>query len=204
MTDQLFDGLRKFQREAFPRFQERYRHLVDEGQKPGTLFIGCADSRVVPETLLSAGPGELFILRNVGNLVPPFEGDSGYHGTSAGIEFAVLQLGVRDIVVCGHTHCGAIRALYAASDARTPHINAWLGLARDAMVPVADAEPSREELHATEERSIVLQLSRLLSYPMVRERVESGVIRLHAWHYVIEDGKVLLWSIETGAFEPLE
>lgn len=205
MTDQFVEGLRKFRAEAFPKYKDHYARLVSEGQRPSTLFIGCADSRVVPELLLSAEPGELFMLRNAGNFVPPFEGDTGYHGNSAGIEFAVLQLGVKNIVVCGHTHCGAIRALYSRADTLTPHIEKWLSLARDAMLDVPEgAEPDEATLRQVERRSIVLQMSRLLSYPMVRERVESGAIALHGWHYVIEEGRVLRLSIDRGEFEPLD
>jgi len=112
MPQQLVEGLRRFRRESFPRFREHYQRLVAEGQRPSTLFLGCADSRLVPDLPTSTLPGDLFVIRNVGNLVPPFEPDAGFHGTAAGIEFATLVLGVKDIVVCGHSHCGANRALF--------------------------------------------------------------------------------------------
>jgi len=175
---QLIDGLRRFRREHFPRFREHYEKLVAEGQHPSTLFIGCSDSRIVPTLLTDSAPGELFIVRNMGNFIPPFEPDAGYHGTSAAIEFAVLTLGVRDIVVCGHGHCGAIEALYAPPSRATPHISKWLDLARAAMLPEA---PGREVLERTEKRSVVLQLERLIGYPLVRERVEAGDLGLHGW-----------------------
>src|SRR5262245_58027271 len=113
MSHALVEGLRRFRQEYFPLFREHYQRLVSEGQKPSTLFVGCADSRVVPDLLTSALPGDLFVIRNVGNIIPPFEGDTSFHGTSAGIEFATLMLEVKDIVVCGHSHCGAIRALFS-------------------------------------------------------------------------------------------
>jgi len=200
MPEHLIEGLRRFQSHVFPRFRDHYRRLVSEGQRPRTLFIGCADSRLVPSLLTGAGPGELFILRNVGNLVPPFEPDAGYHGTSAGIEFATLQLGVEDIVVCGHSHCGAIAALYKPADERTPHIRRWLELARDAQI---DEAASEDVLRRTEQRSVVVQLERLLGYPMVRERVEAGSLHLHGWYYSIEDGRVLSLDVASGAFRPL-
>ena len=134
MSQQLVEGLQRFRREYFPKFREHYQRLVDEGQSPNTLFIGCADSRVVPDLLTSTLPGDLFVVRNVGNLVPPFEIGGGFHGVSAGIEFATLVLEVKDIVVCGHSHCGAIRALYTPPRDDAPHISKWLELARPAMI----------------------------------------------------------------------
>jgi carbonic anhydrase len=200
LPHQLVDGLRKFQREYFPLFREHYQRLVSEGQRPSTLFVGCADSRVVPDLLTSALPGDLFVVRNVGSLIPPFEPDAGFHGTSAGIEFATLVLGVKDIVVCGHSHCGAIRALFAPQRTDAPHITRWLELARPALV---DEEPTEATLRRTEMRSVVLQLERLLSYPMVRERVEGGELCLHGWYYVIEEGRVLGLDAGSGDFRSL-
>jgi carbonic anhydrase len=200
VPQQLVEGLRRFRRESFPRFREHYQRLVAEGQQPSTLFLGCADSRVVPDLLTSSLPGELFVIRNVGNLVPPFEPDSGFHGTSAGIEFATLVLQVKDIIVCGHSHCGAIRALFSPLRADAPHITRWLELARPAMV---ESEPSEPVLRRTEMRSIVLQLERLMSFPMVRERVERGDVCLHGWYYVIEKGQVLGLDTASGEFLPL-
>jgi carbonic anhydrase len=200
MPHQLVEGLRRFRREYFPRFREHYQRLVDEGQRPSTLFIGCADSRVVPDLLTSALPGDLFVLRNIGNLVPPFEADTGLHGVSAGIEFATLILGVKDIIVCGHSHCGAIRALFTPLRDDAPHVTRWLELARPA---VADTAMSEENLRKTEMRSVVLQLERLLSFPMVRERVERGELCLHGWYYVIEEGQVLGLDPSSGEFRPL-
>lgn len=200
MPQQLIEGLRRFRRESFPRFREHYQRLVEQGQRPSTLFVGCADSRVVPDLLTSSLPGELFVLRNVGNLVPPFEQDAGFHGTSAGIEFATLMLEVKDIIVCGHSHCGAIRALFSPMRGDAPHVTRWLELARPAL---ADSEPSEPALRRTEMRSIVLQLERLMSFPMVRERVERGELCLHGWYYVIEKGQVLGLDTGSGDFVPL-
>lgn len=197
MPRHLVEGLQRFRAEHFPRFREHYERLVAEGQKPGALFIGCSDSRIVPDVLMGTGPGELFIVRNVGNLVPPFEPVHGYHGTSAAIEFAVLTLGVSDIVVCGHSHCGAIRALYGEPSPDTPHINRWLELAHEARL---DAPLNEDTLRHTEQRSVALQLSRLMEYPMVRDRVEQGRLAVHGWHYIIERGEVLILDVERGEF----
>ena len=192
--------MRRFQREGFPAYQERFLRLASEGQRPPVLFLGCADSRLVPHLFTDAGPGELFTLRNVGNLVPPFESDFGYHGTSAGIEFAALALGVRDIVVCGHSDCGAIRALYRPPDASTPHINRWLELAAPARL---DGPVDAALLRRTELRSIVVQLERLLGYPMVRDRVLEGRLALHGWYYEIATSSVLGLDVGSGEFRPL-
>jgi len=201
MPDELLQRLRRFREDAFPRYRLQFRELVDEGQHPTTLFIGCSDSRLVPYLLTGAGPGELFMVRNVGALVPPCCGtsDGGHHGTAAAIEFAVLQLKVQRIIVCGHTHCGAIRALYEDVSPEAVNLGAWLDLARDAVLPV---QSSPEALRRTEQRAIALQLERLMDYPMVRRRVDAGELTLHGWHYVIEDGEVHVFDFRTGAFVP--
>jgi carbonic anhydrase len=224
MDDALLQRLRRFQTDYFPRHREQFKELVDNGQHPTTLFIGCSDSRLVPYLLTGAGPGELFIVRNVGALVPPVEGQdvspqvacgacppggrasleaaprlAGFHGTAAAIEFAVLNLHVQHIVVCGHSHCGAMKALYEELPEEATNLNAWLDLAREAALPV---QVSPEALRRTEQRAVVLQLERLMGYPMVRRRVEAGQLFLHGWHYVIEDGEVHVFDVERGRFVP--
>ena len=198
---ELIDRLARFEKQFFPRYEKTYRQLVDEGQHPKTLFIGCSDSRIVPYALMDCGPGELFIARNVGNLIPPWDMSAGFHGTAAAIEFAVLQLQVQNIIVCGHSHCGAIAALYTEPAAEATHLRAWLQLARDAVLPV---QVSPEALRRVEQRSIVIQLERLMSYPMVERRVREGQLFLHGWYYVIEEGRVLVLDAEHGRFEPVE
>ena len=200
MPDELLSRLRRFHNEAFPAYQATFKALVDEGQHPTTLFIGCSDSRVVPYLLTGAGPGELFLVRNVGGFVPPFDGSTGYHGTAAAIEFAVLNLNVLRIVVCGHSHCGAIRALYGDTPEEAHNLKSWLRLGKEAMLPVSDLGP--EVLRRTEQRAVVLQLERLMDYPMVRRRVEQHSLSLHGWHYVIEDGQVHVFDVLSGRFIP--
>lgn len=201
MTDQLLQRLRRFHDHAFPQYRETFKGLVDDGQHPSTLFIGCSDSRLVPYLLTGAGPGELFMVRNVGALVPPCCGtrDGTHHGTAAAIEFAVLNLKVRHIVVCGHSHCGAMKALYDDISPEAVNLGAWLDLAREAALPV---RPTPEALRRTEQRAVVLQLERLMDYPMVRRRVERGELSLHGWHYVIEDGEVHVFDVKSGSFVP--
>lgn len=223
MPDDLLLRLRDFHEDYFPRHQQRFQDLVAQGQHPKTLFIGCSDSRLVPYLLTGAGPGELFLVRNVGALVPPYdqvlerppvsavgaippEGDArlgaarrlaGLHGTTAAIEFAVLGLHVERIIVCGHSHCGAIRTAYEGAPAEAVALQAWLKLVDEALLPV---RPCAESMRRTEQRAIVLQLERLMGYPMVRREVEAGRMTLHGWHYVIEDGEVHVFDAAQGDF----
>jgi carbonic anhydrase len=223
--DELLLRLRRFHSDYFPRHQQRFQDLVAQGQHPKTLFIGCSDSRLVPYLLTGAGPGELFIVRNVGAFIPPYDGVigeapgsageataasagdgpgtsrrlAGLHGTMAAIEFAVLSLQVERIVVCGHSHCGAIRAAYEGAPDEAVALKAWLELASEALLPV---QPSPEALRRTEQRAVVLQLERLMGYPMVRRRVAAGVLTLHGWHYVIEDGEIHVFDAQQGDFLP--
>lgn len=199
MPDDLLERLRSFHDDAFPTQRSLFRHLVDDGQHPTTLFIGCSDSRLVPYLLTGAGPGELFLVRNVGAFVPPHDQSAGFHGTAAAIEFAVLHLDVRRIVVCGHSHCGAIRAAYEGAPDEAIALKAWLRLASEALLPV---RPSPEAMRRTEQRAVVLQLERLMGYPMVQRRVAEGKLTLHGWHYVIEDGEVHVFDIARGGFVP--
>ena len=201
MPDEIVKRLRRFQTRYFPRLRSQFRNLVEQGQHPTVLFIGCSDSRVLPYLILDSGPGELFIVRNVGNFVPPYDASHGYHGTAAAVEFAVLNLGVSEIIVCGHSHCGAVRALYADPPVEARHMVKWLDLGRDAVLPVTLSE---EALRRTEQRSVALQLERLMDYPMVRRRVEEGRLYLRGWHYLIEEGKVLVLDVESGRFEPYD
>jgi carbonic anhydrase len=198
--EDLLARLSRFEKQFFPRYEKSYRRLVEEGQQPKTLFIGCSDSRIVPYVLMDCGPGELFIARNVGNLVPPWDMSAGFHGTAAAIEFAVLQLQVHNVIVCGHSHCGAVRGLYADPPAEATHLREWLELARGAALP---GPGTPDILRRVEQRSIVLQLERLMSYPMVARRVEAGQLFLHGWYYVIEEGQVLVLDAQSGRFEPL-
>ncbi len=199
MPDELLLRLRDFQDDYFPHHQQRFQDLVAQGQHPKTLFIGCSDSRLVPYLLTGAAPGELFLVRNVGAFVPPYDQSHGLHGTMAAIEFAVLNLKVEHIIVCGHSHCGAIRAAYEGAPDEAIALKAWLKLADEALLPVS---PGPEVLHRTEQRAVVLQLERLMDYTMVRRSVEAGHLSLHGWHYVIESGQVHVFDAALGAFVP--
>lgn len=198
-ADDLLLRLRHFQSDYFPLHQQRFQDLVTQGQHPKTLFIGCSDSRLVPYLLTGAGPGELFLVRNVGAFVPPYDGKYGLHGTTAAIEYAVLTLHVERIIVCGHSHCGAILAAYEGAPAEAVALNAWLELAHAALLPVRS---SPEALRRSEQRVVVLQLERLMGYPMVQREVEAGRLTLHGWYYVIENGEVQIFDVQKGGFVP--
>ena len=195
--DELLTRLQAFHNDYFPRHQQRFQDLVEGGQHPKSLFIGCSDSRLVPYLLTGTGPGELFIVRNVGALVPPYDGSHGVHGTVAAIEMAVLILEVERIIVCGHSHCGAVKVAYEGCPPRAVHLRDWLGLLSEAVLPVC---VSPEALRRTEQRAIVLQLERLMAYPMVRERVLHQRLTLHGWHYVIEEGQVYVFDAKESRF----
>ena len=197
--DDLLLRLRDFHEDYFPRHQQRFQDLVAQGQHPKTLFIGCSDSRLVPYLLTGAGPGELFLVRNVGAIVPPYDQSHGVHGTMAAIEYAVLGLKVERIIICGHSHCGAIRTAYEGAPEEAVALTAWLKLVDEALLPV---QACPEALRRTEQRAVVLQLERLMDYPMVRRAVEGDQLTLHGWHYVIEQGEVHVFDAERGAFVP--
>src|SRR5215813_13035458 len=169
----LAAGYRRFRRERYAAEAERYRALAS-GQRPRTMVIACADSRADPATIFSAAPGELFVVRNVAAIVPPYEEGGGYHGTSAAIAFAVLQLNVRYIVVMGHAQCGGVAAARdMESAANTPFLGPWIKLLEPA------AEKCRDHDQPDFEReTIKLSLERLMTFPFIAERVKSGTLSL--------------------------
>jgi len=197
-----------FQNVKFKKSEERFKKLVAEGQNPKALFIGCSDSRVMPAMITGSKAGDLFIVRNIGNFVAPFKPDADYHATASAIEYAVSVLGISDIIVCGHSHCGAIGALYKKIE-KTPeniHTIKWLELGEEAkkMAMLTCNEKSKEELlRYTEKISVIFQLDNLLTYPAVKKGVDEGTIFLHGWHYHIEDGEIEYYDDENYEFKPL-
>ncbi|SBT88373.1 carbonic anhydrase [Streptomyces sp. DI166] len=186
----LLDRARAFGRRVDFESDE-YRKLA-EGQCPEVLFITCSDSRVIPALITGARPGEIFELRNAGNIVPPY-GCSGASGEVATVEYALEVLGVQDVVVCGHSHCGAMRALIDGDDlSALPGVDAWLRPARPALAEVltssaADDDPSLSDVA---QRNVVNQLAALRSHPVVRRRLADGELRLHGWYYEVDTGRV--------------
>lgn len=184
----LLDSARSFRQRVECESGE-YRRLA-EGQYPEALFITCSDSRVIPALITGARPGEIFELRNAGNIVPP-HGRGGASGEAATIEYALEVLGVQDIVVCGHSHCGAMGALKSGDDlSALPGVDAWLQLARPRLAPVLDGVTEDPALPDTAQLNVVNQLALLRNYPTARRRLDAGRLRLHGWYYEVDTGQV--------------
>lgn len=204
----LVEGFRRFRERHFERNDNLYQHLVKEGQTPKTLVISCCDSRVDPALVLDCAPGDLFVIRNVANLVPPSEDRAGHHGTTAAIEYAIRILAVEHIIVLGHAHCGGINTLVKTGGVSNPdsYMADWMCLAESArasvMAEMPDA-PLEEKLHACEQRAILVSLKNLMTFSWVRERVEDGTLTLHGWYFDIEHGQLLRFNPAADRFEAL-
>ena len=205
--EKLLKGHQKFKAIKFKKNKDLSLKLVKDGQHPGTLFIGCSDSRVIPGLITGSKPGELFTIQNVGNFVAPYKPDEDYHSTASAIEYAVSVLKVDDIIVCGHSHCGAIKALYKDLDHNEDliHTNKWLELGSEAKKIAQLVGGDNEEiLINTEKLSAMFQLENLLTYPAIKRRVDSGDLHLHVWYYKIETGEIEYYDDESGHFVPME
>ncbi len=203
----FIEGLRKFKYMKFKENEDIYKKLIKEGQHPKALFITCSDSRIHPDQITGADIGDLFIVRNIGNMVPPFKPDNEFHGVAAAVEYAVSVLNVPDIIICGHSHCGACEALYKdlPDDTEIIHVKKWLSLGETVKKTALKQFPEkgRKLLELTEKLNIIQQLENLLSYPGVKKKVEEGSLRLHGWYYIIEKGEVLYYDAEKSDFVPL-
>ncbi len=205
--EELKQGNESFRQTKFNDYKNDFDTLVQKGQTPNVLFIGCSDSRVVPDLILDSKPGDLFIVRNVGNFVPPFKADQDFHGNAAAIEYAVSVLNVEHIVVCGHSHCGACRSLYMdlKDDISLIHTKKWLQLGEKAKNYVLNNFGStiteEEKYRLTEKNSVVFQLENLLTYPKVSEKIQNKQLNIHGWYYKIEDGSIEYYNFETKEFE---
>ncbi len=206
---EFIEGYQEFKDIEIQNYKELFKELVEHGQKPKALFIGCSDSRVVPTLITNSLPGELFVVRNIGNFVAPFQPDSEFHATAAAIEYATDVLEVENIIVCGHSDCGAMKALFKETKKTETNIHTikWLTLGEPAKKYVLKHLPngSKEEiLRYTTKVSVVLQLKNLLTYPAVQKRVAAKRLFLHGWYYNIENGEILYYAKEKGLFIPLE
>lgn len=201
---ELIEGNEVFKDKKFKKNAAKFLDLVKNGQDPKALFIACSDSRVDPALITNAGIGDLFVLRNIGNFVPPFSPDDDYHATAAGIEYATSVLGVSDIIVCGHSHCGAISSLYKdVSSEALVHVKRWLNLGLRAKEHVKKYKQNQsfdDVLESTAKISIVFGLENLLSYPEVRERVQAGTLALRGWYYKIKTGELEYYCDEQREF----
>jgi carbonic anhydrase len=205
---QLLDGYRAFRRGRLSVEQDRYRALAEAGQKPEIMIVGCCDSRVSPEVVFDARPGEMFVVRNVANLVPPYSPDGLIHGVSAALEFAVQALKVRHIVVLGHARCGGIRA-YAEQDrplSPGDFIGQWMSLVSPAAEAVGGrgTRPLDEYLAILEQASIACSLDNLRTFPFVRALEEADELSLHAAYFDVATGLMSVRDPDRGTFGPVD
>jgi carbonic anhydrase len=206
--ERLTQGYRAFLDGRFADEQSRYAMLAESGQKPEIMVIGCIDSRVSPEVIFDAAPGELLVVRNVANLVPPYEPDrSTQHGTSAALEFGVQALRVKHIVVLGHAYCGGIRAFADEQEPLSPgdFIGRWMSQIAPAAERIGPRakDDGDDYLRRLEFASVELSLNNLMTFPCVRILVERGKLHLHGAYFGVASGRLLVRDPETGSFRPV-
>ncbi|BAI81387.1 carbonic anhydrase [Deferribacter desulfuricans SSM1] len=204
--EKLLKGVFEFKEKDFEKLRDIYIELKDK-QKPHTLFIGCSDSRVIPNLITKTLPGELFIIRNVANIVPPYRIAKDYAGTTAAIEYAVNILEVENIIVCGHSNCGGCNTLLNGIKKldNLPNIREWLKISE----PILN-ELKNIEIHHTEylqlfveQNNIVHQIKNLLTYPYIKKKVLDKKLQIFGWHYIIQTGDIFTFNFEKQKFEPL-
>ncbi|MDO9105885.1 MAG: carbonic anhydrase [Methylovulum sp.] len=220
----LFDGIKGFQQRFYGLHSTDMQHLVEHGQRPKVLLIACSDSRVDPALLTDAAPGDLFVLRNVANLVPPYCLEGKYDSARSAIEYAVRDLAVEHIVILGHAHCGGIQALLNTLSGQKPQrdfIGDWVSIAMDGccryavdqlggaeadnsgLVREVDIDSLRTHQHLVERASIRGSLDNLCSYPWIKERVDTGKLGLHGWWFDLETGDLWATNEDNTAFLPV-
>jgi len=207
--EKLIEGVHKFRNDEFGNYQKLFRKLSKDGQNPHTLFITCSDSRVLAELITQSQPGDLFVVKNVGNIVPPSDVTGSTNSTAAAIEFAVQNLNVSDIVVCGHSQCGAMDALLHGlpNEQSAPHLRDWLALAlpvRRVLQSEYSHLVSREERTiAAAEENVLFALENLHSYVAVQSRLDEGSLQLHGWFFKIATAELFAYDPGTKQFTPL-
>lgn len=205
---QLIDGYRTFATQRLPTEQSRYRELSERGQSPETMLIGCSDSRVSPEVIFDAGPGELFVVRNVANLVPVYQPDSGTHGVSAALEYAVNVLKVKHIVVLGHAQCGGIRAFVDKIQPLSPgdFIGKWMQMfvKPGEVVEQREHESMQDFVVRIEKAAVFRSLENLMTFPFVRDAVERGEMQLHGAYFGVAKGSLFVLDPVAKEFLPAE
>jgi carbonic anhydrase len=202
VVDKLISGLAEFKKKDFETHKELFTHLAD-GQQPEALLITCSDSRIDPNLITQTKPGDIFITRNAGNIVPPYVDVEHAGGVTASIEFAVKALGVEHIIICGHTDCGAMKgAMNPESLESLPHVSMWLGFCAEALETLKCRHEHVDDSHVHEmtEENIKQQLKHLSTHPCVAERLEVGNIYLHGWLYDIAEGTVSCYDEESEKF----
>ncbi len=205
----LLNGFRKFREMYFEKAPGLYRDLLSRGQNPRFAVVACSDSRVDPAIVLQTEPGDIFAVRNIAALVPPYEEDGHYHGTSAALEFAVTELGVDHIIIIGHAHCGGIAAMVRKQEGGEvggKFIAAWTDLLLEARERALAADPGLDGdalLGASERQAVRLSLDNLTTFPFVREAMAAGDLSLHGWYLNIFEGALEVWNPDTETFERL-
>jgi carbonic anhydrase len=205
--ERLVEGYRDFLTNRLPVEQSRFRELAEHGQSPHIMVIGCADSRVSPEVIFNARPGELFVVRNVANLVPPYAPDGQAHGVSAALEFGVAALNVQHIVVLGHAMCGGVQAYAEGAEPLSPgdFIGKWMSLMEPALAKIGPRGTLDPGIYLTrlEQANVVNSLDNLMTFPRLRKRVERGEIALHGAYFGVATGRLSALDPATGAFLPV-
>ena len=204
--DDIFEGVFKFKNEDYEKYKNLFAEL-ENGQNPHTLFIGCSDSRVVPSLITKTLPGELFMVRNIANMVPPYRETDEYVSTTSAIEFAIEVLNVKNIVVCGHSNCGGCASLYKSEEElkNVPHVRKWLELANPVKEYVLNNINTEEGKNIqkslmTEQFNIVHQVNNLFTYPFIKEKYINKEINIYGWYYMIATGEVYNYDKKNGSF----
>jgi carbonic anhydrase len=208
--DTLLEGYQKFREHYYDASNAHFEELIRWGQRPKILMIACSDSRVDPALVLNSQPGDLFMIRNVANLIPPFEDDQAYHGTSAALEFGICVLGIQHVILFGHTQCGGIQSLFSPSlPQETQHkkfVTKWMELARPAHQAVLEHhahESLEEKVTLCGQYSLVHSLQNLMTFPWISEKVQNKSLTLHAWNFDLSQGRLEAFDAQENCFKPL-
>lgn len=205
----LIEGYKKFRSQYFSGDSAVFEKLVRHGQHPKVLMIACSDSRVDPAIITNCEPGDLFVVRNVANLVPPYQADDSHHGTSAALEFAVCNLKIRHVVVFGHSQCGGIRALVENADIPYPSysfVSKWMELAQSACDQTYQNHPTaslEEKAHHCGHYAIINSLNNLMTFPWIVDGIQQGNLFIHGWFFDLSTGSIDACNLKTGTFEEL-
>jgi carbonic anhydrase len=206
----LIKGHQKFRKRYFDAEDNTFAELVRKGQNPKALMVACSDSRVDPALVMNCQPGDLFVIRNVANLVPPYEEDESYHGTSAALEFGVCVLGIRHVILFGHTQCGGIQSLLDRSHEQCgpkSFLTKWMDIAkaaRDATIGCRSENFLEEQATLCGQYSLVNSLKNLQTFPWIQERVNQGVLRLHAWNFNMSQGSLEEYDERQNGFRMIQ
>jgi len=201
--DKLFKGVINFKKEDFEAHKDLFEGLK-EGQKPHTFYIGCSDSRIVPNLITKTLPGEIFVVRNIANIIPPFEiNDGTFKCAASALEYAVNYLEVENILVCGHSNCGGLKALFYPKEKldKLPLVKKWLEIIDDVKEAVINIEDEKLREWEVEQLNVVKQLDNLMTYSFVKEKVKKGKLKLIGWYYIIETGEVYNYNFQKAEFE---